>query len=50
MTFGRGVMLASMVVKNMSAAKAEVIARQTLNRVGLGAKFDSYPSQMSGGQ
>jgi polar amino acid transport system ATP-binding protein len=50
MTAGRNVMLAPMVVKKMPAAKAEVIARQMLERVGLGARFDSYPGQMSGGQ
>jgi polar amino acid transport system ATP-binding protein len=50
MTAGRNVMLAPMVVKKMSAAQAEVIARKMLDRVGLGARFDSYPGQMSGGQ
>lgn len=50
MTVGRNVMLAPMVVKKMPAAQAEVIARQMLDRVGLGARFDSYPGQMSGGQ
>jgi polar amino acid transport system ATP-binding protein len=50
MTAGRNVMLAPMVVKKMGAAQAEAIARQMLDRVGLGARFDSYPGQMSGGQ
>jgi polar amino acid transport system ATP-binding protein len=50
MTAGRNVMLAPMVVKKMAAPHAEAIARQMLDRVGLGARFDSYPGQMSGGQ
>src|ERR1700722_17547947 len=50
MTAGRNVMLAPMVVKKMPSAQAEEIARRMLDRVGLGARFDSYPSQMSGGQ
>jgi polar amino acid transport system ATP-binding protein len=50
MTAGRNVMLAPMVVKKMPAEQAETIARRMLDRVGLGARFDSYPSQMSGGQ
>jgi polar amino acid transport system ATP-binding protein len=50
MTAGRNVMLAPMVVKKMPAGEAEAIARRMLDRVGLGARFDSYPSQMSGGQ
>jgi len=50
MTAGRNGMLAPMVVKKMSAAQAEAIAREMLERVGLGTRFDSYPGQMSGGQ
>jgi polar amino acid transport system ATP-binding protein len=50
MTAGRNVMLAPMVVKKMPVAQAEVVARKMLDRVGLGARFDSYPGQMSGGQ
>ena len=50
MTAGRNVMLAPMVVKKMPARQAEDIARRMLDRVGLGARFESYPSQMSGGQ
>jgi polar amino acid transport system ATP-binding protein len=50
MSAGRNVMLAPMVVKKMPAAQAEALARQMLDRVGLGARFDSYPGQMSGGQ
>ncbi len=50
MTAGRNVMLAPMVVKKMSAEQAELVARKMLDRVGLGARFDSYPGQMSGGQ
>ena len=50
LTAGRNVMLAPMVVKKMPEGHAEEIARRMLDRVGLGARFDSYPSQMSGGQ
>jgi polar amino acid transport system ATP-binding protein len=50
MTAGRNVMLAPMVVKKMPVGQAEEIARRMLDRVGLGARFDSYPGQMSGGQ
>ena len=50
LTAGRNVMLSQMVVKKTGAAEAEAIARQMLDRVGLGHKFDALPDQLSGGQ
>ena len=50
LTAGRNVMLSQMVVKKTGAAEAEAIARQMLDRVGLGRKFDALPDQLSGGQ
>jgi polar amino acid transport system ATP-binding protein len=50
LTAGRNVMLSPMVVKKTPRAEAEAIARKMLERVGLAAKFDSYPDQLSGGQ
>lgn len=44
------VVLALRLVKKISRAEAEKIALQELERVGLGAKAQSYPSQLSGGQ
>jgi ABC-type polar amino acid transport system ATPase subunit len=37
-------------VKGISRAKADELAAQQLDRVGLGAKLASYPSMLSGGQ
>ncbi len=50
LTVGRNVMLAPTVVKKTGKAEAEALAREMLERVGLGQKFDSYPGQLSGGQ
>mgnify|MGYP003646104656 FL=1 len=50
LTVGRNVMLAPTVVQNRDAAEVEATARDVLSKVGLGDKFDAYPSQLSGGQ
>ncbi|PMS36949.1 amino acid ABC transporter ATP-binding protein (PAAT family) [Trinickia symbiotica] len=50
LTAGENVMLAQAVVKKAPRAKAHACAEQMLQRVGLGDKFDAYPSQLSGGQ
>jgi polar amino acid transport system ATP-binding protein len=50
LTAGENVMLAQTVVKKAPRAKAHACAEQMLQRVGLGDKFDAYPSQLSGGQ
>jgi polar amino acid transport system ATP-binding protein len=50
LTVGHNVMLAPTVVKKTGKAEAEALAREMLERVGLGQKFDSYPGQLSGGQ
>ncbi|RIX97759.1 amino acid ABC transporter ATP-binding protein [Aureimonas flava] len=47
---GRNVMLSQRVVKKADKAAAEAMARQQLERVGLGHKFDAYPDELSGGQ
>ncbi len=47
---GRNVMLSPMVVKGTSRSRAELLAREMLERVGLGHKFDAWPDQLSGGQ
>jgi L-cystine transport system ATP-binding protein len=39
-----------MTVKGMQRAQAEDVARQYLQKVGLGGKEDHYPAQLSGGQ
>ncbi|MGC8971295.1 MAG: amino acid ABC transporter ATP-binding protein [bacterium] len=44
------VMLAPMKVKGLSKSEAEQIAKSLLERMGLGDKLYSYPSQLSGGQ
>jgi len=41
---------APMIVKRMDRKSAEDIARQYLDKVGLGEKVDFYPAQLSGGQ
>jgi polar amino acid transport system ATP-binding protein len=43
-------MLAPQRVKGMSTRAAEKLARDLLERVGLGDKADAYPSRLSGGQ
>lgn len=50
LTAGRNVMLSQMVVKKTPKDEAAQIARNMLQRVGLGEKFDAYPDQLSGGQ
>ncbi len=50
LTVGENVMLAPQVVKKMSRADCEPIAKAMLAKVGLGEKFDAYPDQLSGGQ
>jgi len=44
------VALSLRLVKGMSRADAEQVARRELDRVGLGAKSEAHPSQLSGGQ
>ena len=44
------VMVAQRKVLRRSADEAEQVARAQLEKVGLSAKADSYPSQLSGGQ
>ena len=50
LSVGENVMLAPQVVKKVSKAEAAKIARQMLERVGLGEKFDAFPDRLSGGQ
>ncbi|MBE7374616.1 amino acid ABC transporter ATP-binding protein [Pseudomonas lopnurensis] len=50
LTVGENIMLAPQVVKKISRGEAEQVARQMLERVGLGEKFDAYPERLSGGQ
>ena len=47
---GRNVMLAPTLVKQREQTQAQLQARQLLERVGLGEKFDAMPDQLSGGQ
>ena len=44
------VMLAQRVVRKRSRQEAERVARETLAKVGIPEKADSYPAQLSGGQ
>ncbi len=44
------VMLAQRVVRKRSKQEAERVARETLAKVGIPEKADSYPAQLSGGQ
>ena len=46
----QNVMVAPINVKKMDAKKAEIIARDLINRVGLCEKVNEYPSRLSGGQ
>jgi len=50
MSVGRNVMLSPMVVKGVAEDEAHRIAMANLEKVGLAAKFDSFPDQLSGGQ
>lgn len=50
LTVLENVALAPQVVKKMSKDEAIVIAEKELKHVGLGDKFDMYPTKMSGGQ
>ena len=50
LTVGENIMLAPQVVKKMGRDDAQQLARQMLERVGLGEKFDAYPERLSGGQ
>ena len=44
------VAIAPMKVRGKSRAEAEKTARELLDRVGLGDKFEAFPAQLSGGQ
>jgi polar amino acid transport system ATP-binding protein len=50
LSVGRNVMLAPSLVKKTATAEGAETARQLLQRVGLGEKFDAFPDQLSGGQ
>ncbi|MDO9030481.1 MAG: amino acid ABC transporter ATP-binding protein [Hydrogenophaga sp.] len=50
LSVGKNVMLAPGLVKKTDSAAGETKARQLLDRVGLGEKFDAFPDQLSGGQ
>ena len=50
LTVGENIMLAPQVVKKLPRDDAQQLARQMLERVGLGEKFDAYPERLSGGQ
>ncbi|WP_188197452.1 amino acid ABC transporter ATP-binding protein [Nonomuraea sp. SYSU D8015] len=50
MTALQNVMIAQQRVLKRSKKEAEVVARDNLNKVGVGEKCDSYPAQLSGGQ
>jgi ABC-type polar amino acid transport system ATPase subunit len=50
MTALTNVTLAPIQVRKLSRKQAEQIGRETLARVGLAEKANSYPSQLSGGQ
>ncbi len=50
MTALENVTLAPMKVKKVKKAEAEKIGMEKLERVGLGDKYKSHPSQLSGGQ
>jgi polar amino acid transport system ATP-binding protein len=50
LSVGRNVMLAPGLVKKTAPAAGAARARQLLERVGLGEKFDAFPDQLSGGQ
>ncbi|WP_214316614.1 amino acid ABC transporter ATP-binding protein [Nonomuraea sediminis] len=46
----QNVMIAQRRVLGRSKTEAETIARDNLDKVGVGAKSDAYPGQLSGGQ
>lgn len=50
MTVLENVMEAPLVVQGRGRAEVEAEARAMLDKVGIGAKTDAYPSQLSGGQ
>ena len=50
LTVLENVTLAPIQVKKMSASEAASMGKRILERVGLGAKTDSYPAKLSGGQ
>ncbi|MFI7609648.1 amino acid ABC transporter ATP-binding protein [Nonomuraea terrae] len=50
MTVLQNVMIAQQRVLGRSKREAEVIARENLDKVGVGAKCDALPGQLSGGQ
>ncbi|MDQ8728685.1 amino acid ABC transporter ATP-binding protein [Bradyrhizobium sp. LHD-71] len=50
LTAAENVMLAPKVVNRESAHITKALAKETLAKVGLSDKADSYPSQLSGGQ
>lgn len=50
MTVLENVMLAQRLVKKSTAAEAKAVSVELLEKVGIGDKVNSYPSQLSGGQ
>jgi polar amino acid transport system ATP-binding protein len=50
MTALQNVMISQQRVLKRSKKEAEIVARENLDKVGVGAKCDSYPAQLSGGQ
>ncbi len=50
MTVGENVMLAPKLVLKKSEQECEILAKELLEKVGLGDKFDAYPANLSGGQ
>ena len=44
------VMEGLVIVKKFKKSEAEAMSREMIDKVGLQGKYDSYPSQMSGGQ
>ena len=50
MTVLDNITLAPMKVRNLEREKAEMIAQELLDRVGLGDKSNAFPNQLSGGQ
>ncbi|MGV9381354.1 amino acid ABC transporter ATP-binding protein [Nonomuraea sp. NPDC003707] len=50
MTALQNVMIAQQRVLKRGKKEAEIVARENLDKVGVGAKCDAYPAQLSGGQ
>ncbi|MEU4577062.1 amino acid ABC transporter ATP-binding protein [Nonomuraea sp. ATR24] len=50
MTALQNVMIAQQRVLKRGRKEAEVVARENLEKVGVGAKCDAFPAQLSGGQ